>query len=88
MDLINNHLDYKLITSRWPSWIPMDELNLLVKYIQTHPTWWLKHGCSFKYLNIRFDSRSGNGLITTDPELGTDLWYIVGFKMKETNNVK
>ena len=60
-----------------PEWIDHEDGLKIQKAIYAKPTWWLDNGIEFKYVQIRFDARTGSMLFMSDPTFGGEPKYLI-----------
>lgn len=51
--------------SKEPQWIDYQSALKFLSWVRDNPTWWLKFGIGYKYLDIRIDCRTGSMLFAS-----------------------
>lgn len=59
-----------------PIWIPKPRAEEILNYFYDNPTVWLQYGIAFKYLDIRFDARTGSMLVSSNGQYAEELRYL------------
>lgn len=62
--------------STTPKWLSNQRGHEILDYFHNNPTAWLHMGIAYKYLDVRFDSRTGNMLISSNRQYQDKFIYL------------